>query len=109
MAEGKGEVKHMLLAKFKEEVSEQQIEECIKQYANLVDLIPSMKSFRWGRDVSQENLHQGITHVFESTFESTQGVAEYLSHPDHVAYGNILRPLLEIAITVDYHPTPVQL
>ncbi|KAL0433878.1 UNVERIFIED_CONTAM: Stress-response A/B barrel domain-containing protein HS1 [Sesamum latifolium] len=97
MAEGKGEVKHMLLAKFKEEVSEQQIEECIKQYANL------------GRDVSQENLHQGITHVFESTFESTQGVAEYLSHPDPEAYGNILRPLLERAITVDYHPIPVQL
>ncbi|KAL2244340.1 stress-response A/B barrel domain-containing protein HS1-like [Sesamum indicum] len=109
MEEGKGEVKHMLLAKFKEEVSEQQIEDCIKQYANLVNLIPSMKSFRWGRDVSQENLHQGITHVFESTFESTQGVAEYLSHPDHEAYGNILRPLLEKAITVDYHPTPVQL
>ncbi|KAL0393347.1 UNVERIFIED_CONTAM: Stress-response A/B barrel domain-containing protein HS1 [Sesamum radiatum] len=108
MAEGKGEVKHMLLAKFKEEVSEQQIEECIKQYANLVDLIPSMKSFRWGRDVSQENLHQGITHVL-SPHSKARKEYRYLSHPDHEAYGNILRPLLEIAITVDYHPTTVQL
>ncbi|KAK6146255.1 hypothetical protein DH2020_020124 [Rehmannia glutinosa] len=103
-----GEVKHILLAKFKG-VSEQQIEECIKQYANLVNLIPSMKSFKWGKDVSIENLHQGFTHVFESTFESTQGIAEYLDHPDHVQYGLVLRPLLENVITVDYQPTTVQL
>ncbi|CAA0834877.1 Probable protein Pop3 [Striga hermonthica] len=104
-----GVVKHILLAKFKEEVSEQMIEECIKQYANLVNLIPSMKSFAWGKDVSVENLNQGFTHVFESTFESTQGIAEYLAHPDHEAYGIILRPLLENVITVDYEPIGVQL
>ncbi|KAI3459185.1 hypothetical protein Pfo_015848 [Paulownia fortunei] len=109
MEEGNGEVKHMLLAKFKDGISEQQIEECIKQYANLVNLIPSMKSFRWGKDVSIENLHQGFTHVFESTFESTQGIAEYLAHPHHLQYGYILRPMLENVITVDYKPTPVQL
>lgn len=102
-------MKHLLLAKFKDDLSEEQIEEYIKQYANLVDLVPSMKAFRWGKDVSVENLHQGFTHVFESTFESTQGIAEYIVHPDHVTYANILLPQLEKVLVVDFKPTKVQL
>ncbi|KAL3829313.1 hypothetical protein ACJIZ3_018115 [Penstemon smallii] len=109
MEEGKGEVKHIVLAKFKDEMSEAQIEESIKQYANLVNLVPSMKSFRWGKDVSIENMHQGFTHIFESTFESTEGIAEYLPHPDHVEYGNKLRSQVEKILVVDYKPTKVQL
>ncbi|PIN23264.1 hypothetical protein CDL12_04030 [Handroanthus impetiginosus] len=109
MEESKGEVKHILLAKFKEGLSEEQIEDYIKQYANLVNLVPSMKAFRWGKDVSIENLHQGFTHVFESTFESTQGIAEYISHPDHLEYANKLLPQLEKVLVVDYKPTKVQL
>ncbi|CAN1253122.1 Stress-response A/B barrel domain-containing protein HS1 [Linum perenne] len=30
-----------------------------------------MKAFHWETDVSIENMHQGFTHVFVSTFEST--------------------------------------
>ncbi|KAL3812239.1 hypothetical protein ACJIZ3_013507 [Penstemon smallii] len=107
MEEGKGEVKHILLAKFKEDLSEEQIDEYIKQYANLVNLVPSMKAFRWGKDVSVENLHQGFTHVFESTFESTEGIAEYISHPDHVEYANKLLPQLDKVLVVDYKPSKV--
>ncbi|KAK4483323.1 hypothetical protein RD792_010509 [Penstemon davidsonii] len=109
MEEGKGEVKHIVLAKFKDEMSETQIEESIKQYANLVNLVPSMKSFRWGKDLSIENMHQGFTHIFESTFESTEGIAEYLPHPDHVEYGNKLRSQVEKVLVVDYMPSKVQL
>ncbi|KAL3621592.1 Stress-response A/B barrel domain-containing protein hs1 [Castilleja foliolosa] len=104
-----GEVKHILLAKFREGISDEQIDEYIKEYANLVNLVPSMKAFKWGKDVSAENLHQGFTHVFESTFESTQGVAEYVSHPHHVEYANKLLPQFEKVIVVDYKPTKVQL
>ncbi|XP_047959512.1 stress-response A/B barrel domain-containing protein HS1-like [Salvia hispanica] len=108
MEESKGEVKHILLAKFNDGLSEQQIDECIKEYANLVNLVPSMKAFRWSKDVSIENMHQGFTHIFESTFESTQGIAEYISHPDHVVFGNKLLTLLEKLIVVDYKPTKVE-
>ncbi|GFP81231.1 probable protein pop3 [Phtheirospermum japonicum] len=90
-------------------MSEEQIQKSIKQYANLVNLVPSMKAFKWGKDVSAENLHQGFTHVFESTFESVQGVAEYSSHPHHVEYSNIFLSQLEKIIVVDYKPTTVQL
>ncbi|KAH6771614.1 heat stable protein 1 [Perilla frutescens var. hirtella] len=109
MEESNGEVKHLLLAKFNDGLTEEQIEDYIKQYANLVNLVPSMKSFRWGKDVSIENLQQGFTHVFESTFESTQGIADYIVHPDHVKYANMLLPQLEKVLVVDFKPTKVQL
>ena len=45
--EAKGVVKHVLLAKFKEGTSEEQISCLIKSYANLVNLIDPMKAFHW--------------------------------------------------------------
>lgn len=47
MEEAKGPVKHVLLAKFKDGVSPEQIEQLIKGYANLVNLIEPMKAFHW--------------------------------------------------------------
>lgn len=104
-----GVVKHVLLAKFKEGVSEDQIEKLIKDYADLVNLIEPMKAFHWGTDVSIENLHQGFTHIFESTFESTEGVAEYVAHPAHVEYANVFLSHLDKVLVFDYKPTKVVL
>lgn len=41
------EVKHIVMVKFKDGVSEEQIEQLVKDYANLVKLIEPMKSFKW--------------------------------------------------------------
>lgn len=60
-----------------------------------------------GKDVSAENLHQGFTHVFESTFDSLEAVAEYVAHPAHVEYANLLLPSLDKVIVIDYKPTIV--
>lgn len=47
MEEAKGVVKHVLLAKFKEGTSEDQIQQLINDYAKLVTLIEPMKAFHW--------------------------------------------------------------
>lgn len=43
----KGEVKHLVLGKFKDGVSQEEIDHLIKEFANLVNIIEPMKSFRW--------------------------------------------------------------
>ncbi|XP_057546940.1 stress-response A/B barrel domain-containing protein HS1 [Amaranthus tricolor] len=108
MEEAKGVVKHVLLAKFKDDISPDKIEELIKAYADLVNHIQPMKAFQWGKDVSIENLQQGFTHVFESTFESTEGVAEYVSHPKHVEFANLFLGHCDKVIVIDYKPTTVR-
>ncbi|XP_030973826.1 stress-response A/B barrel domain-containing protein HS1 [Quercus lobata] len=109
MEEGKGVVKHMLLAKFKDGISENQIEEYIKGYANLVNIIEPMKSLHWGKDISIENLHHGFTHVFESTFETKEGLAEYIAHPVHVEFANGFLSSLDKVLVVDFKPTTVDI
>lgn len=61
-----------------------------------------------GTDVSAENMHQGFTHIFESSFESTEGVAEYVAHPAHVDFANVFLPQVEKVIVVDYKPTTLR-
>jgi len=107
-AEG-GVVKHVLLAKFRDDVGPERVEELIKGYAGLVPIIEPMKAFHWGKDVSMENMHQGFTHVFESTFESVEGIAEYVTHPAHVEFANDFLAALEKVIVIDYKPTVVNL
>ncbi|KAL2921498.1 Stress-response A/B barrel domain-containing protein HS1, partial [Bienertia sinuspersici] len=60
-----------------------------------------------GKDVSIENLHQGFTHIFESTFDSTEGIAEYLSHPKHVEFADLFLGHLDKVLVIDYKPTTV--
>ncbi|KAK9082664.1 hypothetical protein Scep_029135 [Stephania cephalantha] len=108
MEESQGVVKHLLLARFKEDIQPDTIEELIKGYADLVDRIEPMKAFHWGTDVSAENLHQGFTHVFESTFESVEGVAEYVKHPVHVEFADKFLSALDKVVVVDYKPSVVK-
>lgn len=104
-----GAVKHVLLAKFKDDVPQERIDELIRAYANLLSLIPLMKSFHWGKEVSRKNKHQGFTHIFESTFDNTDDIAVYYDHPAHVEFGNEILPTFEKYMVVDYEPTTVDL
>ncbi|KAK1294022.1 putative protein Pop3 [Acorus calamus] len=82
MEEVKGVVKHVVLARFKEDVTPDMIDQLIKGYASLVSLIQPMKSF----------------HCVE-------GIAEYVAHPAHVEYANEFLCNLEKVIVIDYKPT----
>ena len=60
-----------------------------------------------GTDVSVENLHQGFTHVFVLTFESSEGRDGYLVHPAHEEYAAKLLASLDKVVVVDYKPSSV--
>ncbi|WCJ40626.1 Stress-response A/B barrel domain-containing protein HS1 [Euphorbia peplus] len=107
MESSKGVVKHIALVSFKDEIPDDQIDQLIKGFANLVNLIEPLKAFHWGKDVSKENLHQGYTHVFECSFESMEGVTEYVGHPAHGEFAKEFIPAVEKFILIDYVPTLV--
>ncbi|KAG0600878.1 hypothetical protein M758_11G068100 [Ceratodon purpureus] len=102
-----GTVKHILLLKFKDSVTPEQQSVLIEKYAALPNSISAMKGFEWGTDMSVENMHQGFTHVFISTFDSPEGRDEYLVHPVHEAFGKELLTNLDNALVVDFKPTVV--
>lgn len=53
-------------------------------------------------------MNQGFTHIFESTFESAEGIAEYNAHPAHVEYANRLLPQLDKFLVFDCKSTTVR-
>lgn len=58
-----------------------------------------------GTDISVENMHQGFTHAFVSTFDSPEGRDEYLVHPVHDAFAKELLGVVDNALVVDFKPT----
>uniref|UniRef100_A0A1D1YRQ3 Uncharacterized protein At5g22580 n=1 Tax=Anthurium amnicola TaxID=1678845 RepID=A0A1D1YRQ3_9ARAE len=79
-----GDLKHLVLVKFKEGVV---VEEILEGMEKLVSELDTVKSFEWGQDVgSEEMLRQGFTHVFLLTFRSQEDFGAYSSHPSHVDF-----------------------
>jgi stress responsive alpha/beta barrel protein len=97
-------VKHVVLFKFKEGTSEEKIAELIGQYNGLPEKIRVMKHFEWGPDMSIEGLQDGYTHCFITTFDDVAGRDEYVPHPEHQAYVEVLLPHLEKVLALDFVP-----
>lgn len=101
-------VKHIVLLKFKDDVSPQQVDDLIKGFQALPASINCIKGFEWGTDVSVENRHQGFTHVFILTFDSPQERDAYLVHPAHEAYATEVLKAAEKALVVDFKPSALK-
>ena len=98
-------LRHVVLFKFKDGTSSQQVREIEDAFRALPDKIDAICDFEWGTDVSIENRHQGFTHCFLVTFRSEADRAEYIPHPDHKEFGKILGPHLDKVLVVDYWAT----
>ncbi len=95
-------LRHVVMFKFKDSTSSQQIKEIEDAFRALPDKIDAICGFEWGTDVSVEGRHQGLTHCFLVTFKSEADRAEYLPHPDHKEFGNLVGPHLDKVLVVDY-------
>lgn len=101
-ASKKKTLRHVVNFKFKASASEAQVKEVVDAFRALKTKIPEIKEFEWGTNNSPENLNKGLTHCFILTFDSEEGRAKYLPHPDHKAFGAKLGPVLEDVFVIDY-------
>jgi hypothetical protein len=95
-------LRHVVMFKFKDDTSSQQIREIEDAFRALPGKVDEISDFEWGTDVSVENRHQGFTHCFLVTFRSEADRAAYLPNPDHKAFGKILGPHLDKVLVLDY-------
>lgn len=101
-ASPKKQLRHVVLFKFKESATEADIQSVEAAFSALPSKIPEIKGYEWGTNNSPEGLDKGFTHCFFLTFDSEEGRAVYLPHPDHKAFGDVLRPHLEDVLVLDY-------
>jgi len=98
----KQKLRHVVLFKFKDTATEEDILEVEAAFLALPGKIPLIKDFEWGTNNSPEGLDKGFTHSFLLTFDSEEDRDAYLPHPDHEAFGAVLSPYLEDVLVIDY-------
>jgi hypothetical protein len=101
-AESKKVLRHVVLFKFKETAPKEQIERVVTEFSALPKKIDTIVDFERGTDVSVEKKSHGFTHGFVVTFRDEAGRDKYLPHPDHQAFVQIVRPIVEDVLVFDY-------
>lgn len=95
-------LRHVVLFGFANGVSAATIAEVVRRFAELKTLVPGVEAFEWGENASPEGLDRGHSHAFLLTFGSAEARDAYLPHPNHVAFADLVKPLLSTATVVDY-------
>jgi hypothetical protein len=101
-AADQGVYRHVVLFKFKDTATPDQIKAVEDAFRELPKKITTITGYEWGTNVSPEGKNDGFTHCFFVTFKDKAGVEVYLPHPDHKAFGALLRPILDKVLVVDY-------
>ncbi len=95
-------LRHIVLYKFKAEISSKQVQEVVDAFSALPGKIDTIVDFERGTNISQENKSEGFTHCFVVTFRDTAGRDAYLKHPAHDEYVKVVKDRREKVIVFDY-------
>jgi hypothetical protein len=95
-------LRHVVLFKFKEDATPEQVDAIVKAFGELPKKIDVIHDYEWGTDNSPEGLAKGFTHCFLVTFKSEADRAIYLPHPEHKKFVEQLKPILDDVTVVDY-------
>ncbi len=95
-------LRHVVLFKFKAGTPSGEIDKVQEAFVALQSKISEIHSLEWGVNNSPEGLEKGFTHCFFLTFLSERDRDAYLPHPDHKAFGDLLSPILDDVLVVDY-------
>ena len=95
-------LRHAVFFRFKEDAAADDIATVEKAFAALPEKIDTIRSFEWGRNNSPEKHDAGFTHCFMVTFDSDEGRAAYLPNAEHLAFVEILKPVLDAPRVLDF-------
>ncbi len=95
-------LRHVVMFKFKDESTKEQIATIEKAFGELPEKIATIKGYEWGTNVSKENKSQGFTHCFVVTFADQKGLDVYGPHAAHQAFVKLLLPNLDKVLVLDF-------
>lgn len=95
-------LRHCVFFKFKEGAAAEDVTKVEEGFAGLSEKIDTIKGFEWGTNNSPEKNDDGFTHCFMVTFASEADRDAYLPNPDHLAFVDILGPVLEAPRVLDF-------
>lgn len=81
-------VKHIVLLEFAKDFPTAKIEQILFQLGQLVDVIPQIKNYSYGKNNSPEGLSANFNYGFTMEFENIIERNDYLQHPEHVQFAS---------------------
>lgn len=99
-----GPVYHIVHFKFKADAKAEDVKKVETEFAALKGKISEVQTLDWGTDISPEKLSDGFTHCWVLTFKNEKDRDTYLVHPAHKAFVDVLKPVLEKPLVVDFIP-----
>jgi hypothetical protein len=92
---------HVVVMKFKPEVTEEQIRDLEKSLDQLPNKILDIKMYEFGRDI----LRSPRSHDFAlvSLFANPMALERYQNHPEHMPVVEKIKLMCENVVTVDFY------
>ena len=95
-------LRHIVMYEFKSDQTPERVQEVVDAFRGLPSQIEAILDFECGTNVSREGKSQGFTHVFVVTFADEASLAEYLKHPAHLKYVDVVKDRREKVVVFDY-------
>ena len=80
-------VRHIVLIRFRPEVTEAEIAALWDELRAIDGKVPGLGAIHAGRSESPEQIERGYMHGFTVDFDGWEALAAYQVHPDHQALG----------------------
>jgi hypothetical protein len=95
-------VKHVVLLKFKEGTTEEQISKFFDDVLDLSETVPGIDDYVSGTNCSPEGRSQDLTHGFIMTFSDVAARDAYIVHPEHERFKTMAMTMVETALIFDF-------
>ena len=92
-------LKHLVLAKFKKDLTEEQIASLLKATAALPPIIPEIKRYDFGLDKRPERI---FDFALVSEFSDVEALKRYQTQKDHAEAARYIRSLSDEIRIVDF-------
>lgn len=77
-------LKHLVLLKFREHLSEQDLNAIVNGLSDLKKSLPGIMSFSYGSYIGEGKRNKGYNYAFSMDFVDQEFLQEYLEHPKHI-------------------------
>jgi hypothetical protein len=95
-------VKHIVLLKFKDGTSEEQIAKFFEELLDLSETVPGIDDYVSGANCSSEGRSQGMSHGFIMTFSDAAARDAYILHPEHERFKTMALTIVENVLIFEF-------
>ncbi len=95
-------VKHIVLLKFNDGTTEEQIGKFFEDVLDLSETVPGIDDYVSGTTCSPEGRSQGTTHGFIMTFSDIAARDAYIVHPEHERFKTMALTIVQNTVIFDF-------